>query len=159
MIQICVLEERGERAAEERIRYRNLEEGMEAVAFLRRFAPACRIAVEALGLNRWFVNACREAGLDVLVVDPRKLDLKKLGKKTDSRPLSAIGSLRAAFHHGPESERSTKRGRRYDCSRNFPRRNRPSTRTLRGHHLRWSAPCQSESAERMASLPRSEEAS
>jgi transposase len=50
----------------------------------------CRIAVEALGLNRWFVNACREAGLDVLVVDPRKLDLKKLGKKTDRRDAREI---------------------------------------------------------------------
>ena len=39
--------------------------------------------MEAVGLNRWFVNACREAGLDVLVCDPRKLD--KLGKKTDRR--------------------------------------------------------------------------
>lgn len=90
VIQICVLDERGERNAEERIRYRNLEEGREAVALLRRFAPACRIAVEALGLNRWFVNACREAGLDVLVVDPRKLDLKKLGKKTDRRDAREI---------------------------------------------------------------------
>jgi putative addiction module component (TIGR02574 family) len=33
--------------------------------------------------------------------------------------LSAIGSLRAAFHHGPEPERSTHRGRRYDCRRTF----------------------------------------
>jgi len=29
--------------------------------------------VEALGLNRWFVNACLAAGLDVLVCDPRSL--------------------------------------------------------------------------------------
>src|SRR5262249_4256063 len=84
VIQICVLDERGERVAEERIRYRSLDEGREAIAWLRRFAPGCRIAVEALGLNRWFVNACLAAGLDVLVCDPRKLDLKKLGKKTDS---------------------------------------------------------------------------
>jgi transposase len=90
VIQICVLDERGDRVAEERIRYENLEEGRQAVAFLRRFAPACRIAVEALGLNRWFVNECREAGLDVLVCDPRKLDLKKLGKKTDRRDAREI---------------------------------------------------------------------
>ncbi len=90
VIQICVLDERGERIAEERVRYGSLEEGLEVVAFVRRFGPGCRVAVEALGLNRWFVNACREAGLDVLVCDPRKLDLKKLGKKTDRRDAREI---------------------------------------------------------------------
>jgi transposase len=92
VIQICVLDERGERIAEERVRIGSLEEGLEVVAFVRRFALGCRVAVEALGLNRWFVNACREAGLDVLVCDPRKLDLKKLGKKTDRREAREIAS-------------------------------------------------------------------
>lgn len=90
VIQICVLDGQGERLAEERIHYESLEEGLAAVAFVRRFGPSCRIAVEALGLNRWFVNACRGAGLDVLVCDPRKLDLKKLGKKTDRRDAREI---------------------------------------------------------------------
>lgn len=90
MIQICVLDEQGERIAEERFRYHGLEEGLQAVAILKRFGPECRVAVEAVGLNRWFVNACREAGLDVLVCDPRKLDLKKLGKKTDRRDAREI---------------------------------------------------------------------
>jgi len=90
VIQICVLDQHGERIAEERIRYEQLEEGLQAVAFVQRFAPDCRVAVEALGLNRWFVNACQEAGLDVLVCDPRKLDLKKLGKKTDRRDAREI---------------------------------------------------------------------
>jgi len=85
VIQICVLDAQGERIAEERFRYGSLEEGLEAVAFVGRFGPGCRVAVEALGLNRWFVNRCLEAGLDVVVCDPRKLDLKKLGKKTDRR--------------------------------------------------------------------------
>ena len=85
VIQICVLDENGAIRAEERVRYQSLEEGLRAVAFVQGFAPGCRVAVEALGLNRWFVNACREAGLDVLVCDARKLDLKKLGKKTDRR--------------------------------------------------------------------------
>jgi len=85
VIQICVLDERGERIAEERLRYGSLEEGLAAVAFLERFGPSCRVAVEALGLNRWLVNACLAAGLDILVCDPRKLDLKKLGKKSDRR--------------------------------------------------------------------------
>jgi hypothetical protein len=84
-IQICVFDGRGERVAEERIHHGNLEEGRQSVAFLQRFAPGCRSAVEALGLNRGFVNACRDAGLDILVVDPRKLDLKKLGCFTPFR--------------------------------------------------------------------------
>jgi len=90
VIQICVLDEHGERIAEERLRYESLEEGLEAVVFVRRFGPSCHVAVEALGLNRWFVHACQEAGLDVLVCDPRKLDLKKLGKKTDRRDADEI---------------------------------------------------------------------
>ena len=90
VIQICVLDERGESVAEERIRYESLEEGLAALAFVRRFAPGCRVAVEALGLNRWFVNACREAGIEVLVCDARKLGLRALGKKTDVRDAREI---------------------------------------------------------------------
>lgn len=90
VIQICVLDAGGGRIAEERIRYQSLEEGLEAVAFVERFAPDCRVAVEALGLNRWFVNACQTRGIDVLVCDPRKLELKKLGKKTDRRDAREI---------------------------------------------------------------------
>lgn len=90
VIQICVLDASGTQVAEERIGYESLEEGLEAVAFVQRFGPDCRIAVEALGLNRWFVNACQEAGLDVLVCDARRLELKKLGKKTDRRDAREI---------------------------------------------------------------------
>jgi transposase len=90
VIQICVLDHRGERIGEERFRYHRLEEGLRAVAFVRGFGPDCRVAVEALGLNRWFVNTCLEVGLDVLVCDARKLDLKKLGKKTDRRDAREI---------------------------------------------------------------------
>ncbi len=52
VIQICVLDEHGEIRDEERIRYQSLEEGLHAVAFVQRYAPDCRLAVEALGLNR-----------------------------------------------------------------------------------------------------------
>ncbi len=90
VIQICVLDARGEKIAEERIRSESLEQGLGVVERLKFFGPHCRVAVEALGLNRWFVNACREAQLDVLVCDPRKLDLKKLGKKTDRRDAAEI---------------------------------------------------------------------
>jgi transposase len=41
--------------------------------------------VEALGLNRWFVNACRQAGLEIVVADAAKLALRRSGKKTDKR--------------------------------------------------------------------------
>src|SRR5512134_2868381 len=85
VIQICALDERGEIVAEERIPYGSRGEGQRAVEVVKRFAPDCRVAVEALGLNRWFVNACRAEGLDVLVCDPRKLGLRKPGKKTDRR--------------------------------------------------------------------------
>ena len=90
VIQICVLDERGETTQEERIRYASLEEGLEAIHFIRRVAPDCRVAVEALGLNRWFVNACQDAEINVLVCDPRKLGLKTLGKKTDRRDAAEI---------------------------------------------------------------------
>ena len=85
VIQICVLDEQGEVVREERISYHSLAEGLRAVEAVKGFAPGCRVAVEALGLNRWFVNACQAAGLDVLVCDARKLGLRKLGKKTDRR--------------------------------------------------------------------------
>ena len=41
--------------------------------------------VEAQGLNRWFVNACRASGLRILVANPTTLNLKRSGKKTDRR--------------------------------------------------------------------------
>jgi transposase len=90
VIQICVMDDHGEIRAEERVRYQCLEEGLRAVEWVQSFAPGCRVAVEALGLDRWFVNACRAAGVDVLVCDARKLDLKKLGKKTDRRDAREI---------------------------------------------------------------------
>jgi hypothetical protein len=67
-----------------------LREGLRAVGVVKHFAPSCRVAVEALGLNRWFVNARREAGIDVLVCDARRLGLRKLGRKTDWRDAQEI---------------------------------------------------------------------
>ena len=43
------------------------------------------MAVEAVGLNRWFVNACQQSGYDLIVVDAGQLNLRALGKKTDRR--------------------------------------------------------------------------
>jgi transposase len=85
VIQICVLDAQGETLSEKRFRYGSFEEGLVVVDFLEPFAPTGRITVEAMGLNRWLVNALLARGWDVLVCDPRHLGLKKLGKKTDRR--------------------------------------------------------------------------
>ena len=85
VIQVCVLDEKGRIVEEKRFRYASLEEGLKIIEYFRQWGPNCRVVVEALGLNRWFVNACLKAGLDVVVADPVKLNLRMLGKKTDRR--------------------------------------------------------------------------
>ena len=44
-----------------------------------------RVAIEAIGVKRWFVNRLLDRNVDVIVCDPVKLNLKILGKKTDRR--------------------------------------------------------------------------
>ena len=83
VIQVCVLDAAGEKVFEKRYLGGSLEEGLAAVEEIARWKDGGRLAVEAVGVNRWFVRACRKAGLEVTVVDPRKLDLKKSGRKTD----------------------------------------------------------------------------
>ena len=90
VIQACVLDGRGDCVEERRFAFEGLEEGLAVVDFLESYGSETRVAVEALGLNRWFVNACRTRSIDVLVCDPRKLDLKKLGRKTDKRDAREI---------------------------------------------------------------------
>jgi transposase len=85
VIQICVLNAAGEVLEEKRFTVHTLEEGLAVVEDLCRFAVGGRFAVEALGLNRWFVNVCLQRGLELVVADPTKLGLKQLGKKTDRR--------------------------------------------------------------------------
>jgi transposase len=63
----------------------DLASGMAAVEWLAPFRQGGRLAVEALGCNRWFVNALLERGWDVLVADASKLELRKQGQKTDRR--------------------------------------------------------------------------
>ena len=84
VIQACVRDERGEIVAEQRLRYAEAIEREAVLTWLAPYQPG-RLVVEALGLNRWFVNGCQARGWDVLVCDPRKLGLKKLGTKTDRR--------------------------------------------------------------------------
>jgi transposase len=85
VIQVCVLDERGELSEEFRLRVETPEDGQEAIRRLSRWRATGRFVVEALGLNRWFVNGCQAAGLSLTVADAAKLGLKHLGKKTDRR--------------------------------------------------------------------------
>lgn len=84
VIQVCVLDASGEIVEEKRYSMETSEEGLAVVEDLRRFRTG-HFVVEALGLNRWFVNACSEAGLDLIVANAGKLRLKESGKKTDRR--------------------------------------------------------------------------
>jgi transposase len=85
VVQVCVLDDRGEISEEFRLRLERPEDGQEAIRRLTRWRTTGRFVVEAVGLNRWFVNGCRAAGLSITVADAAKLGLKHLGKKTDRR--------------------------------------------------------------------------
>jgi transposase len=85
ILQVCVLDGDGEILKERRFRGGSLEEGLSAVEWLAQWKDGGRFCVEALGMNRWFVNACRELGLEITVVDATKMCLRMLGKKTDRR--------------------------------------------------------------------------
>lgn len=83
--QICVLDAQGEVLEERRFQIPDRESTVPLLDGLAKFLPAGRLAVEALGCNRWFVNGCRVRGWDVLVANACKLDLRREGKKTDRR--------------------------------------------------------------------------
>ncbi len=85
IVQVCVLDHDGEILEERRFRGGSIEEGNATVEWLTQWKVGGRFCVEAVGMNRWFVNACREAGLEVVVVDATKMCLRMLGKKTDRR--------------------------------------------------------------------------
>jgi transposase len=85
LIQVCVLDSRGQVLAEERFSGRTLADGHAVVKVLKRWKKGGRYAVEAIGMNRWLVNAMHEQEMDVVVVDPVKLNLRMTGKKTDRR--------------------------------------------------------------------------
>ena len=82
MIQICVLNAAGDIVAEKRVRVDSLADGLALVEALGEW-PGARFAVEALGLNRWFVNACRERGYDLVVVDAGRLNLRSCAARRD----------------------------------------------------------------------------
>lgn len=85
LIQVCVLDARGEKVMEQRFAGGTLEQGLAVVKVLSQWKNGGRYAVEAVGMNRWLVNAMRAQGMDVTVVDAVKLNLRMLGKKTDRR--------------------------------------------------------------------------
>ena len=88
--QVCVLDAQGEIHRERRLRLETREMCDHLLDWLEGFGPQARLAVEALGCNRWFVLGCRARNLDVQVVDATQLDLKRLGKKTDRRDAMEI---------------------------------------------------------------------
>ena len=85
ILQICVLDSEGNILEERRFRGGSLDDGIAVVEWMAQWKEGGRFCVEAVGMNRWFVNACRDLGLDITVVDPTKLGLRMLGKKTDRR--------------------------------------------------------------------------
>lgn len=89
VIQICVRDTEGEIVAEERHRVATWEAGLALIEHLGQWTDA-RLAVEAVGVNRWFVNAGSERGYDILVVDAGNLNLRSCGKKTDRRDAREI---------------------------------------------------------------------
>ena len=82
--QVCVVDRGGEIVEERRFTGGSLKEGMQVIEFLARWSGGL-FCVEAVGFNRWLVNACLQEGLEIVVVDPVKLNLRMLGKKTDRR--------------------------------------------------------------------------
>ncbi len=88
--QVCVLNATGEPEVERRFQLPDRAAGEALVAWLAEFGGEARLAVEALGCNRWFVRACRDAGLEILVVHAADLGLKNAGKKTDRRDAREI---------------------------------------------------------------------
>jgi transposase len=85
LAQVCVTDGQGHVVAERRVRLEDGDRGGALLEFLEEWREGGRYVVEAVGMNRWLVNACRKAGLDIVVADPVKLGLKTLGKKTDQR--------------------------------------------------------------------------
>ena len=85
LIQVCVLDARGEKVAERRYPGATLEQGHAVVSELGSWKEGGRYAVEALGMNRWMVNEMQSRKMEVVVVDATKLNLRMLGKKTDRR--------------------------------------------------------------------------
>lgn len=84
-LQFCVLDDRGNLWHEQAVKIAPDAAGELVFTNFQPWRGTCRVAVEAVGMNRWFVNGMQARGYDVVVADPMKLNLKMLGKKTDKR--------------------------------------------------------------------------
>lgn len=89
-LQFCVLDGRGEIVHEEKVKIPLAPASDVVLDCFTSWGSHCRVAVEAVGMNRWFVNGLLARGYDVVVADPIKLNLKILGKKTDKRDAREI---------------------------------------------------------------------
>lgn len=89
-LRFCVLDLRGEVVNEGQARIPCLPQAERVFGEFDPWRGDCRVAVEAIGMNRWFVNGLLARGYDVVVADPTKLNLKMLGKKTDKRDAREI---------------------------------------------------------------------
>lgn len=119
VIQVCVLDPKGDPIEERRFLFEGLEEGLEVVDFIESFGRDIRVSVEALGLNRWFVNACKDRSIDILVCDPRMLDQKSsAGRRTSAMHARSRGSFTWATWTDSRRPtiRRTKSTRRESCS-------------------------------------------
>lgn len=91
--QVCVRGSDGEVEQERRFALRSAASRAALVEWIAGLAAA-RVAVEALGLNRWLVNGLRDRGLrlrrDLVVVHAAALKLKESGRKTDRRDAREI---------------------------------------------------------------------
>jgi len=90
VLQFCVVDDRGNLLAEKPVKIAPDAAGEMVFDQFRPWQGTCRVAVEAVGMNRWFVNGLLARGYDVVVADPIKLNLKVLGKKTDKRDAREI---------------------------------------------------------------------
>ena len=89
-LQFCVLDDRGNLLHEQAVKIAPDAAGELVFASFQPWRGTCRVAVEAVGMNRWFVNGLQARGYDVVVADPIKQNLKVLGKKTDKRDAREI---------------------------------------------------------------------
>src|SRR5215467_9018983 len=83
VVPVWVLDERGEVSEEFRVRLSTEADGQEVRRRLARWQTTGRFVGEALGVNRWLVNACQHAGFNIVVAEAVKLRVKRFGKKTD----------------------------------------------------------------------------
>lgn len=88
--QIAVIDASGELVHEARVPLPDLSAGEAMLDGLAPYLKEGRLAVEALGCNRWFVDSCQTRGWDVLVANAAKLQLKRDGRKTDRRDAREI---------------------------------------------------------------------